>query len=180
MAADLTQPFDPSCCEGGACSNDLSTAYCGCDKGAGWVCERHRNMPTLGEVELLVERENLMRDTVPAVGFTIKDSGKREQFASGMQRDTAEGKTDYGLVRDGPMYERWAEHLRKGAVKYGKANWLKGRGQVELDRARESALRHFEQWYRGDVDEDHASAVFFNINQAERLKQIMAVQEKGA
>ncbi len=189
MPADLSKPFAESCCDGGQCGlDDKSTQPCGCDKGANWVCEQHR--------------EDAMRDTVPAVGwaertlagviapsgdqcgmssmtpgFVIKDSGKREQFSGGMVRDTADGKIDYTLIRKGPMFERWAEHLRKGAAKYGKHNWLKGEGQVELDRAYESASRHFEQWMRGDIDEDHAAAIFFNVNQVEYLK--LKMKEPG-
>lgn len=99
--------------------------------------------------------------------FVVKDSGKREEFTSGMVRDTTEGKTDYTLVLDGPMFERWAQHMTKGAVKYSKRNWMKAAGRAEYDRFRESALRHFMAWYRGDTDEDHASGVYFNINGAE-------------
>lgn len=102
--------------------------------------------------------------------YEIKDSGKREEFAGGMVRDVAEGKTDYSLVLDGPMFKRWAVHLTKGAIKYAKRNWMKAEGPVEYDRFRESALRHFLQWYWGEMDEDHASAVFFNINGAEYVK----------
>lgn len=102
--------------------------------------------------------------------FAIKDSGKREQFAGGMQRDVTEGKTDYSLVLDGPMFDRWAEHLTKGAIKYDKRNWMKAAGDAERERFKESALRHFLQWYRGETDEDHASAVFFNVNGHEYVK----------
>jgi hypothetical protein len=43
MPADLTKPFAPSCCDGGECGlNEMSAQSCGCDKGAKWVCERHR------------------------------------------------------------------------------------------------------------------------------------------
>jgi len=98
--------------------------------------------------------------------FQVKDSGKREQFESGMMRDTTEGKVDYTLVLDGPMFARWAEHLTKGAVKYKKRNWMQANGQAEYDRFRESAMRHFMQWIEGNTDEDHAAAVFFNINGA--------------
>jgi len=97
--------------------------------------------------------------------FTVKDSGARAEFRGGMVRDTDEGKTDYLLVRDGVMYERWAEHLRKGALKYEPRNWLKGLGDPEVEaRFRQSAARHFEAWLRGEVDEDHAAGVIFNIN----------------
>lgn len=102
--------------------------------------------------------------------FQVKDSGEREQYKSGMQRDVSAGKTDYSLVFDGPMFERWAEHLTKGAKKYNKRNWMLANGDKELERFKESALRHFIQWYRGEIDEDHAAAVFFNINGSEYVK----------
>lgn len=100
----------------------------------------------------------------------IKDSGVRESFASGMVRDTAQDKTNVALVFDGPMLWRWATHLTLGAVKYAKRNWMKAAGEAELERFRESAARHFAQWYRGDTDEDHAAAVIFNINGAEYVR----------
>jgi hypothetical protein len=103
--------------------------------------------------------------------FVVKDSGERQQFAGGMVRDTARGKMDYTRLLDGPMLERWAIHLTKGAVKYpdtepGRPNWTLAAGDTELHRFRESAFRHLMQWLRGDVDEDHAAAVFFNVNGA--------------
>lgn len=102
--------------------------------------------------------------------YEVKDSGAREQFASGMVRDTAEGKLDYTLILDGPMFRRWAEHMTKGAVKYSKRNWMKADGTTELGRFKESALRHFIQWFNGETDEDHGAAVFFNINGYEYVK----------
>jgi hypothetical protein len=103
--------------------------------------------------------------------FEVKDSGIRKKFDSGMVRDVTEGKTDYSLALDGPMFERYAVHLTKGAEKYDKRNWMKATGVEELNRFRESALRHFIQWYHGETDEDHAAAVFFNINGAEYVKE---------
>lgn len=107
--------------------------------------------------------------------FVVKDSGKREEFESGMVRDTADDKTDFSLPLNGPMFERWAAHLTKGAQKYpdtkpGSPNWMLASGDAELVRFKKSAVRHFLQWYRGQTDEDHASAVFFNINGAEYVK----------
>lgn len=107
--------------------------------------------------------------------FEVKDSGKREEFSGGMVRDTQENKIDYSRALDGPMFKRWAEHLTKGCEKYpdvepGVPNWKLAKGQAEYVRFRKSALRHFIQWYNGDTDEDHAAAVFFNINGAEYLK----------
>lgn len=106
--------------------------------------------------------------------FVIKDSGERQAFAGGMVRDVTTGKTNYSLALDGPMFKRWAEHLTKGAVKYAARNWMKAEGDAELQRFRESALRHFLQWYWGETDEDHASAVIFNLNGAEYVREQMA------
>lgn len=103
--------------------------------------------------------------------FEVKDSGNRLVFESGMQRDVTTGKLDYTLALSGPMFDRWVVHLNKGAKKYDKNNWMKAAGQEEYDRFKESALRHFIQWFRGETDEDHASAVFFNINGAEYVKE---------
>lgn len=107
--------------------------------------------------------------------FEVKDSGTRQQFDSGMVRDTSNGKTQYIRVFDGVMFDRWAQHLTKGAVKYpdvrpGVPNWLLANGPEELERFKASAARHFFQWLRGDIDEDHAAAVFFNINGAETVR----------
>ena len=62
--------------------------------------------------------------------FVVKDSGARQEFESGMVRDTSFGKVQFHRVNDGPMLKRWAEHLTKGAVKYpdnedGTPNWTK-------------------------------------------------------
>lgn len=111
-------------------------------------------------------------------GFQIKDSGARQEFTSGMVRDTQTGKADFTRVLDGPMFDRWATHLTKGEAKYpdvapGVPNWTLASGEAELARFRKSAFRHFRQWLRGDVDEDHAAATFFNINGAEYVKARM-------
>lgn len=103
--------------------------------------------------------------------MAVKDSGKRMEFDSGMVRDVTEGKARIDLVYDGPMLLRWAEHLTAGAQKYEVRNWMKAQDEPELDRFRESAARHFFQWFTGHTDEDHAAAVFFNINGAEHVKR---------
>lgn len=114
------------------------------------------------------------------MSFTVKDSGARQSFDSGMVRDTSANKIDYTRVLDGPMFDRWAQHLTVAAQKYpdiapGVANWTLADGPDELARFQQSAFRHFRQWLRGDTDEDHAAAVLFNINGYEytraRLKQ---------
>lgn len=105
--------------------------------------------------------------------FEVKDSGARKVYASGMQRDTDENKIMYDLVFDGPLFERLAQHLTKGARKYEPRNWMKANGPEELARFRASATRHFVQWLRGDTDEDHAMAVVFNINAALYVQDII-------
>lgn len=117
--------------------------------------------------------------------YTVEDSGERQQFEGGMQRDTAEGKVRPDLVRDGPMYLRWVRHMTEGAKKYEARNWMKAEGPEAYDRFLESVVRHFEIWYtwrRYGVNiedlgnptgeppkEDHAAAVFFNINGVEYM-----------
>jgi hypothetical protein len=109
------------------------------------------------------------------MSYDVKDSGTREHYAGGMVRDTSVGKIDYTLVFDGPMLDRWAEHLTTSSLKYGRGNWLKAQGQAELERFRASAARHFRQWLRGDIDEDHAAAILFNVNGYEHLKAKLRV-----
>jgi len=101
--------------------------------------------------------------------WEIKDSGMRKGFDSGMQRDTNEGKArpelcyPLGIPYQEQILTRFAIHMANGAKKYSSRNWEKACGQEELDRFKESAFRHFTQWLCGEQDEDHASAVFFNI-----------------
>jgi hypothetical protein len=104
--------------------------------------------------------------------FVVKDSGARQEFKGGMVRDTTEGKIDWHRTADGPMLRRWADHLTKGNKKYpdvkpGVPNWTLAAGEEEYQRFRQSAYRHFMDWYNGKRDEDHGAAVFFNINGAE-------------
>lgn len=118
------------------------------------------------------------------MGFTIKDSGERKEFASGMVRDVTEGKINWALVADGPMLRRFAEHMTAGANKYTDRNWMKANGWEEYVRYKDSAFRHFMQWFYGDTDEDHAAAVIFNLNGAEyvldRMNQVVPDQSPSA
>lgn len=106
--------------------------------------------------------------------FTVKDSGKRTEYDSGMVRDTDAEKPRYDLVmpklKHGNMLTRWAMLMMRGAIKYGERNWEKANSQEEYERFRASAFRHFIQWFEGEVDEDHAAATFFNIQAAEYVK----------
>lgn len=110
--------------------------------------------------------------------FGIKDSGKRKEFDSGMVRDVTDDKVKWHLLGDGPMLERWAEHLTRGAQKYTDRNWMKANGEEEASRFMESAWRHFMQWTNGNTDEDHAAAVFFNINGYEYVRNLTNVAKR--
>lgn len=108
--------------------------------------------------------------------FVVKDRGKRQEFSGGMVRDTQEGKIDWWRVYIGPLLKRYALHLTKGALKYpdgkpGIPNWTLAKGEEEMHRFRASAARHFTQWMQGDLDEDHAAALVFNINGYEAIKE---------
>lgn len=98
--------------------------------------------------------------------YVTKDSGAREEYASGMVRDTQTGKPDYTLI-DPEFLRRWAMLMVRGAEKYGEENWRLANSEDELKRFRKSALRHMYQWLNGETDEDHPVAVAFNLAAAE-------------
>jgi len=89
----------------------------------------------------------------------IHDSGKRQQFDTGAVRDTADNKPRPDLIS--PFFsERLGEWLRKGAQKYSARNWEKG---IPNSRCLASLERHLVKFKQGCADEDHESAMAFNI-----------------
>ena len=102
--------------------------------------------------------------------YITKDSGKREEFSTGMQRDTQDDKPRYDLI-DRAFLKRWAELMARGAKKYGEKNWRKAATTEELTRFRSSAIRHMFQYLEGDRTEDHAAAIAFNIAGAEMVEE---------
>ncbi len=110
---------------------------------------------------------------MPAVSTAnnvTKDSGKRASFDSGMVRDTSEGKPRFDLMLpkgqpyDETLIYRWAMLMYRGSLKYNARNWEQADSEDELDRFKESAFRHFMAWFCGEMDEDHAAAIVFNVN----------------
>lgn len=101
--------------------------------------------------------------------YGTKDSGKRVVFASGMRRDTDEGKPRFDLLY-WPLILRWAELMARGAVKYGDGNWQLANSPEERDRFKASLLRHLYQYLDGQRDEDHAAAILYNIGALEYLR----------
>jgi len=93
-------------------------------------------------------------------GFTeVKDSGARQEFATGSVRDTREGKGRFDLIPTDSL-RRLAVHYENGSRKYGDRNWEKGQ---PLGRYLDSAFRHLVGVLEGLTDEDHASAVSWNL-----------------
>lgn len=103
------------------------------------------------------------------MNYITKDSGKRVDFKSGMRRDVDDGKPRYDLIPL-PMLKRLADLYARGAVKYGDENWTLANSEEELKRFKASAFRHFIQWQSGEVDEDHAIAVVWNVFAYETIK----------
>lgn len=111
--------------------------------------------------------------------FTTKSSGARAAFANGGVRDTESGKPRFDLIRPqtvpyaDQMLSRFAALMSRGAEKYAARNWERFSDSEALERARSSAARHFEQWFNGEQDEDHAAAVYFNIMAVEYVKGVL-------
>jgi hypothetical protein len=114
--------------------------------------------------------------------FITKDSGERQQFPTGMQRDTNVGKARFDLMfpLDVPykyqIITRFAEILGRWAIKYNERNWEKAETQEELNRFKESAARHFSQRLCWETDEDHMAATMFNLMWAELVKYKMSLK----
>lgn len=133
-----------------------------------------RNMDALvdcgPQIEICTHEEGAQCETcAPSTGFVTKDSGKRQEFASGMQRDTQDDKPRFdllfpvGVPYSDQFLTRVAELLARGAVKYSERNWESAAGEEELARFKSSALRHLIQYINGETDEDHLAAVAFNL-----------------
>jgi hypothetical protein len=101
---------------------------------------------------------------------SVKDSGERREFRTGSKRDIAHGKGRYDLI---PPYALWrlAKHFENGSTKYGDRNWELGQ---PLTKAYiNSGIRHLQALLAGANDEDHASAVMWNVMcYIETLKRI--------
>lgn len=90
--------------------------------------------------------------------FQTKDSGERQKFDTGAQRDTQTGKPRYDLIPSKAL-ERVAGLYARGAEKYDEWNWAKG---IPVSRNLASLDRHLNQYIQGDRDEDHLAAVVWN------------------
>lgn len=94
-------------------------------------------------------------------GFTVKDSGQRQEFSTGARRDMAEGKLRPSWMLSVYTQIRLAAHMTLGALKYGPRNYEKGIPDSSFADSLES---HWLAWKAGLRDEDHLAAVIFNAN----------------
>lgn len=96
-----------------------------------------------------------MNLNVTRTSYITKGGGKKEQFATGSQRDTQQGKTRYDLIPVTSL-TRLADLYARGAEKYDDWNWAKGQ---QYSRVYASMLRHVYAWRAGERTEDHLAAV---------------------
>lgn len=106
------------------------------------------------------EREATPGEFVSLLG-ALKDSGAREEFATGSRRDSRAGKGRFDLLLMGmpEALRRLAVLLERGAAKYGERNWEKGQ---PISRYVDSAVRHLARAATGAVDEDHLVQAAWN------------------
>lgn len=91
-------------------------------------------------------------------------NGSLVRSESGTVRSSIEGKVDYTLALDGPLFKLWAAHMTAHASEKGRRNWMNASTEEDLERFRQSFLRHAVQFLSGDTEEDHAAAIAFNLN----------------
>lgn len=116
------------------------------------------------------ERARFLAKNGGPLPFETKDSGEREEFATGSRRDTRKGKGRYDLIPPGPL-RRLAQLYERGADKYGDHNWQKGQ---PLSRYLDSALRHIFAHMEGHRDEDHLTAGAWNLFAAVYTEEAVA------
>ena len=140
----------------------------------------------MDDADQAAQQRKERKDSKPAWGVlnNIKDSGERVTYSSGAMRDPSTGKIKWSRITFGPMMRRWAQHLTNAEAKYpdptpGIPNFSLIETDEERIRYKESAFRHFMSWFNDESDEDHAAAVFFNINGVELIKDKQAAKARG-
>lgn len=89
----------------------------------------------------------------------LADSGCRETYKGGAQRERKPGKGRYDLISP-IMMHRLAVLMEQGAIKYAARNWETG---IPLSACIDSALRHAEKAKMRLTNEDHAIQAIFNL-----------------
>lgn len=91
--------------------------------------------------------------------MSLPDSGTRNVYSTGAQRDNREGKGRYDLISPYAL-RLLAIRLEEGAKKYEERNWEKG---MDVGRYLDALQRHAGQLMMGDNSEDHVGAMLFNV-----------------
>lgn len=169
MPADLSKPFAESCCDGGANQPHGSAKNCGCDEGAGHICEWHlsgqfarvlrdgivqfvdRPMPT--EYDQSAKQQvtgGISQACGPIDRFIPNDSsGRIRTFDTGATRDTDDFKPDFEGFLSPLVMHRFGEYMVKHRVQTDGTirpsdNWQKG---IPRSVYIKSAFRHFFEWW---------------------------------
>lgn len=100
----------------------------------------------------------------PFEGIPMHDSGERQVFDTGCQRDTQTGKTRPDLIASFALL-RLARVYEQGADKYSDNNWQKG---MPFSRVLGSTWRHIIKWkFRKALglkqNEDHLLQAAWNL-----------------
>lgn len=114
-------------------------------------------------------------DLIPNELFDrVMDDGKNTNFIQAFRywQETGDGAADVIRVLIQldcagdtlEFFKRVADLMARGAEKYDEWNWQKGKDGVVYERYFRSADRHFKQYLLGDRTEDHAVAIYFNLN----------------
>lgn len=120
--------------------------------------------------ESFIDKHN--KDIDALIKHEKEKVGGKRVFDSGSQRDD---DTNKPLVNhlDPYVRMRFGYLLREGANKYGKNNWRLGQ---PTETALESLHRHLAKFEMGDVDEDHLSAIIFNVQLIMKNEQKQGVK----
>lgn len=110
--------------------------------------------------------------------FVTKDSGEKAVHSDGVQRDTQAGKTKFtllfprGVAMKDQLVTRIAELYTRGGEKYGDRNWENSCAPDTLDHHLDALWRHFMSFFfEENTEEDHAAAIFWNINAVELTRR---------
>lgn len=90
--------------------------------------------------------------------FITLDSGARQVFNTGAQRDGETGKGRPALISPFAL-RRLAALYERGADKYAPRNWEAG---MPFSRVLDSLLRHVIAYMAGEREEDHLAAIMWN------------------
>lgn len=90
----------------------------------------------------------------------LPQTNGNEALGTGAIREMNDGKGRFDLIEPELLF-RLALHSEFGAKKYSERNWEKG---IPASRCLNSAFRHLVKYQAGWDDEDHLTAVVWNLS----------------